>query len=245
LTGGSWQHLAMADRDDDTDDTDDDESSEPKPKPVAKKKPTAKNTRKRAEEPKEIPHRKRGEPEQPQSSSSLIWILLAAAALLGGWWLWRGRTAETTPREEPTVRTETPPATPSAPPKASEEPEQPAPTPDEAPAASAAPSASAAPIASAPPPSAGGGSFDRAVALDALAKNAAKAAGCRMRGESAGTANVTVTFEPSGKVKEAEIRSGPFSGSATGKCIVKKLMETTITPFSGEEAKVVAPVSVR
>jgi hypothetical protein len=55
-----------------------------------------------------------------------------------------------------------------------------------------------------------------------------------MRGESAGTANVTVTFEPSGKVKTAEIRSGTYSGSATGKCIVKKLMDTTIAGFSGE-----------
>jgi len=107
--------------------------------------------------------------------------------------------------------------------------------------ASVAPAASAAPRAPVP---GGSGTFDRAAALNALAKNASKAAGCRMRGEPGATADVTVTFEPSGQVKEALIRSGPYAGSPTGKCIIKKLSETTVSAFGGEAATVILPVSV-
>jgi hypothetical protein len=254
----------MADRDDDEKDDDvsseppeskarskrdrDDDEDEEEEAPRPKKKSLAKNTRKGAsadkprQKPKEREKESAKQPE-PSSSSNLVWVALLAVIALGAWWIFKGPSTKDEPAP---VRSETPTApTVAQAPKPEQPaggPEEPAPAPTPEPEA---PSASAEPTPSAPPPAGGGGSFDRAVALDALAKSGAKAAGCRMRGEPAGTANVTVTFEPSGKVKEAEIRSGAFSGSPTGKCIIKKLMETTIAPFTGEAGKVIAPVSVR
>jgi hypothetical protein len=95
------------------------------------------------------------------------------------------------------------------------------------------------------PKGAGGGTLDRTAAMKALAPGMDKASRCRMRGASAGTANVAVTFEPSGKVKEANVISGPFLGSPTGKCIVSKLMDATIPAFGGDAQKVVVEVAVR
>lgn len=235
---------ARSKRDRDEEEQDDEEAQR------AKKKALAKNTRKGAtrDKPKQKPaEREKESAKAPESSSSnnLVWIGLLAVIALGAWWVFRGPSAST--KEQPTTaRSEMPTAPPAATPK----PEQPAGGPEEpAPAPAPEPEApSTAPTPSAPPPSTaggGGGSFDRGVALEALAKNGAKAAGCRMRGEPAGTANVTVTFEPSGKVKSAEIRTGAFSGSPTGKCIIKRLMDTTIAPFTGEAGQVIAPVSVR
>jgi hypothetical protein len=260
----------MADRDEDNDDDrnseppestarskgdrDEEEAADEAPRP---KKKLAKNTRKgaKADERKPKPSERAKEREKERekyrakepesSSSSLIWIGLVAAVALGAWWILRGQgsndTKESAPARSETPTVETPPTKPEAPAAKTEEPAPPPEAP--APSASATPEPSAAPPT--PPTSAGGGTFDKGVALDALAKSGAKAAGCRMRGESGGTANVTVTFEPSGKVKEAEIRSGAYSGSPTGKCIIRKLMETTIPAFSGDAGQVIAPVSVR
>lgn len=258
----------MADRDEDNDDDlssetpsskarskreRDDEDEAPRPK-----KKLAKNTRKgaKADERKPRPSERAKEREKERekyrakkpeggSSSTLIWVGLAAAVALGAWWILRGQGSSSAKEETPPARSETPTA--ETPPTKPEVPaaktDEPTPKPEApAPSASAAPEPSAAPPT---PPTSAGGAFDKGVALDALAKTGAKAAGCRMRGESGGTANVTVTFEPSGKVKDAEIRSGAFSGSPTGKCIIRKLMETTIPSFTGDSGQVIAPVSVR
>ncbi len=91
---------------------------------------------------------------------------------------------------------------------------------------------------------AGGGGFDRTVALKALAKNAAAASRCRMRGENAGYAEVAVTFGTSGTVENAVVTSGPFVGSPTGKCVTKRLSTSTIPSFSGESQTVITTVTV-
>ena len=67
---------------------------------------------------------------------------------------------------------------------------------------------------------------------------------CTIAANADWAANVAVTFEPSGKVKEANVISGPFLGSPTGKCIVSKLTDATIPAFSGDPQKVVVEVSV-
>ena len=66
-----------------------------------------------------------------------------------------------------------------------------------------------------------------------------------MRGEEAGTAQLLVKFEPSGRVQSARFLEGPFFGTHTGKCIIERISETTIAPFTGAPQTVTADVSVR
>jgi outer membrane biosynthesis protein TonB len=185
---------------------------------------------------------------EPAQSNNLLWLFVAGAVLLGGWWLWRGRESTPATTEPSATAAPSAPAAETSAPMLAPPPEpvhtEEAKPVESAPAPSAA-SADAAESAKPEAPSAGGGgTFDRAAALKALAQSGTKAAGCRMRGESAGTVQVAVTFDPSGSVKATRVTNAPYVGSGTGKCVEKKLTETKIDPFSGESAEIVVPVQV-
>jgi hypothetical protein len=209
-----------------------------KPKSAAKPKGESK--------PKTEAARDRAE-DVPASRGGLMWLFVIGAVALGGWWLWRGRDTGTT-------ESATPSATPEPPPEPAVEqpfqaptmprPVEPTAEPTASAAPSAAPSATQAASAETPPPAGGGGEFDRVAAMGAVAKSGAKAAGCRMRGENPGTVKVAVTFDPSGSVKDSRVASGPYVGSGTGKCVLSRIADTKIAPFSGEAHEVIVPIVV-
>jgi hypothetical protein len=255
---------AEADQDEDEDEAEDEDEEEDEDDADEEAVPAERQPGARARERARAAARSTAEPvrkpAQSSTGSGMLWVGLIAAGLLGAWWL-----LHEPKKEEPTVDT-TLAADQPAPQKAPEPvaapppPEPAAPAPAEAPQAAApagtAPAAAeptpAAPAdtAKAPEPTAqaapsGGGSFDRVAALKAIAKNADKASRCRMRGEEAGTAQLLVKFEPSGRVQSARFLEGPYFGTHTGKCIIDRVSETTIAPFTGEAQSVTADVAVR
>ncbi len=96
----------------------------------------------------------------------------------------------------------------------------------------AAPGARSTPVATAAPAPAGA-PFDRAAAASALTTASASASGCRRGADPSGTATVTVTFAPSGRVTSVNVAGPPFAGTATGGCIATTLRRATVPPFSG------------
>lgn len=86
--------------------------------------------------------------------------------------------------------------------------------------------------------------FDRSQASAALASATAEAGACRQEGDPSGTASVTVTFAPSGRVTSAVISGPPFAGTKTGGCIARALRRATIPAFSGEKVTVAKTVVI-
>jgi hypothetical protein len=80
--------------------------------------------------------------------------------------------------------------------------------------------------------------FDRTAAVSALKAAAAEAASCRKDGDPSGTASVTVTFAPSGRVTSATLSGPPFAGTATGGCIAAAMRRAKVPPFSGDRVTV-------
>jgi hypothetical protein len=264
--------LEPDDEDDDDDEDEDEDDSEPakaRAKPSreiegtrARVKPVERDRANRVARP--AAQQKPGK-QEAQSKGGMLWVALIAAALLGAWWLLHEPKKEEAAQldtvaqpEEPELENApvAPPPEPVAAP-AAVEPAEPAELAEPSPAAEPVaaeqkpapgdPSPQAAPAAAQPAaqPAAGDGTFDRIVALKALGKSAEKASRCRMRGEAPDTAEVLVTFEPSGRVRDARIASGAYVGTLTGKCILERLSETTIAPFSGSARTVTTSVGVR
>jgi len=100
-------------------------------------------------------------------------------------------------------------------------------------------------VHNAPPPAEPGTEFDRAAARDALASAAAQASSCRKEGDPSGTANLTITFAPSGRVTSAQIQGPPFSGTATGGCIASTMRRANVPAFSGEHVTVSKTIVVQ
>ncbi len=96
----------------------------------------------------------------------------------------------------------------------------------------AATGARSTPVATAAPTPAGA-PFDRAAAASALTAASASASSCRRGADPSGTATVTVTFAPSGRVTSVNVAGPPFAGTATGGCIATTLRRATVPPFSG------------
>ncbi len=101
----------------------------------------------------------------------------------------------------------------------------------------AAASGSSAPATPAAP-AAAGAAFDRAAAASALSTAAAAASSCRRGADPSGTAMVTVTFAPSGRVTSVNVAGPPFAGTATGGCIATTLRRATVPPFAGSHVTV-------
>lgn len=89
-----------------------------------------------------------------------------------------------------------------------------------------------------------GDEFDREAAKKALNAATDKATDCKTPDGPTGTAKVAVTFEPSGEVKSASLVSGPFGGTAVGKCIIRMFLGAKVPPFSGSLVSVAKSVGI-
>lgn len=87
--------------------------------------------------------------------------------------------------------------------------------------------------------------FNRDAAASALAAAAEGASACRQEGDPSGTATVTVTFAPSGRVTTATISGPPFAGTKTGGCIAASLRRARVPPFAGDTVTVGKTVVIR
>lgn len=97
----------------------------------------------------------------------------------------------------------------------------------------------------APPPAAPDTAFDRDAARNALASAEAQASACRKEGDPSGTASLTITFAPSGRVTSAQIQGPPFSGTATGGCIASTMRRASVPAFSGDYVTVSKTIVVQ
>ncbi len=234
--------------DEDSDDEDSDDEDEDNEPPKAKRataggKRAASKTR---------PARD-ASPAAPESSNGLVWLAVGAAVLLGGWWLWKGRdpgpemptapSAAVQPQTEPPAPQPAPPEPEVTPPPLEPPPATPEPSAAEAEPAAAAPEAE--PTEPAPEPAAGGGgTFDRAVALRALAEASKSAARCRMAGAPPGAVRVSVSFGPSGAPETVKVTHAPYAGTQTAKCVQDKLKAARMDAFSGTAQTVITSVQV-
>jgi hypothetical protein len=129
------------------------------------------------------------------------------------------------------------------------EPKEPGTTTAPKPDATTAPPATAAPAPpeppkTTPPPPPAGNEFDKGAASAAMSAAASRAMACKGDGPS-GTASVSVTFAPSGRVTSAKVDGGPFSGTPTGGCIATAFRSATVPPFDGSPITVRKSVSIR
>lgn len=135
-------------------------------------------------------------------------------------------------------------------PKEPAEPKEPSGNPAPKPEATAAAPATAAPTpteppkTTPPPPPPAGNEFNKGAASAAMNAAASRAMACKGDGPS-GTASVSVTFAPSGRVTSARVEGGPFSGTPTGGCIATAFRSATVPPFDGSPVTVRKSVSIR
>jgi hypothetical protein len=97
----------------------------------------------------------------------------------------------------------------------------------------------------APPAAEPGTEFDRAAARNALAGAAAQASSCRKEGDPSGTASITITFAPSGRVTSANLQGPPFAGTATGGCIANTMRHASVPAFVGEYVTVTKTIVIQ
>jgi hypothetical protein len=96
-----------------------------------------------------------------------------------------------------------------------------------------------------PPPVERAGELDSAAARAVLATAAGAAAGCKQAGDPTGSAEVSVTFAPSGRVAAVRVTGAPFQGTRIGGCIAATLRTATVPPFSGDPVVITRDVIVR
>ncbi len=118
--------------------------------------------------------------------------------------------------------------------------------PSEKPAETAEPALPKVPVEihNAPPPAAAGTEFDKSAAVAALKGAAAQASSCRKDGDPSGTAVLTITFAPSGRVTSAAIQGPPFAGTPTGGCIANTMRHASIPAFDGDRVTVTKTVVI-
>ena len=80
--------------------------------------------------------------------------------------------------------------------------------------------------------------FDAQAAKIALTAKASQASSCRKGDDPRGTAEVLITFAPSGRVTSANVAGQPFGGTATGGCVASTLRGASVPPFSGAHVTV-------
>jgi hypothetical protein len=69
--------------------------------------------------------------------------------------------------------------------------------------------------------------------------------GCKQPGEPPGTATVTVTFAPTGRVSNAAVTTQRYAGTRTGTCIAARLREARVAGFTGKSVTVKRGIAVR
>ncbi|HEU5074767.1 MAG TPA: hypothetical protein VFU02_11345 [Polyangiaceae bacterium] len=87
--------------------------------------------------------------------------------------------------------------------------------------------------------------FDAGAAKRALGTSALAASSCRKGDDPRGTAEVIVTFAPSGRVTSANVNAAPYGGTATGGCIAAAMRAAVVPPFGGDHVTVRKLVTVR
>lgn len=124
------------------------------------------------------------------------------------------------------------------------EPATPAPS---VPAVVKAPEEPKAPVIAknAPPAAAPGTEFNRSAAVAALQSAAAQASSCRKDGDPSGTASLSITFAPSGRVTSANLQGPPFAGTPTGGCIASVMRRATIPAYDGDRVTVTKTIVVQ
>lgn len=95
-----------------------------------------------------------------------------------------------------------------------------------------------------PPPPPATKDFDTAAASAAMNAAAGAAAGCKGE-DGSGSASVSVTFAPSGRVTSAKIDGGKFQGTPTGGCIATAFRSARVPAFDGGPVTVKKTVNIR
>lgn len=192
--------------------------------------------------------------ETPRKTSrGTVLFALAAIAIVGGWWMVTRETTSNETSNSPAIQQEPAPtkvestaltAQPTAAEPTTQEQTQPSPgsQPSDNRAAPvsaklAAEGSSNAPVANAPEDNTTGKAASsllmiRKAAIVAIAKNK-EIRHCRRKPDPVGTAQVLATFDSSGRVSNARVRS-PYNATHTGVCLVEGLKQVTIDPFSGD-----------
>jgi hypothetical protein len=67
-----------------------------------------------------------------------------------------------------------------------------------------------------------------------MSQGVERAKGCSSTGSPTGTAQVSVTFAPSGDVTGAIVRGAAFANTVEGDCISVKFRSLHVTPFTGD-----------
>ncbi len=120
----------------------------------------------------------------------------------------------------------------------------PTPTPASPPAESAeAPSASSNASQTSPKHAQAG--FNAKAAKLAIDKIVPGLKSCKQPGEPPGTATVTVTFAPTGRVSDARVTTTRYAGTRTGNCIAQRLRQARIPEFVGTPQTVKRSISIR
>jgi hypothetical protein len=109
----------------------------------------------------------------------------------------------------------------------------------------APPSARSSSGASAPVAKPAAAGFNAKAAKAAIERVVPRLKGCKQPGEPPGSATVTVTFAPTGRVSSAAVTNTRYAGTRTGNCIVQRLREARVAEFVGAPVTVKRSVAVR
>jgi hypothetical protein len=198
-------------------------------------------------------------------AGAVVWVPLIGVVLAGAWWLTRSNaTADSTsstspPASEPAKMMErpAPPISPTSPTVAEAPAQNPAPEPS---VTSEPPAKVETQPAHEPPqvvPVAASKNegvvaarhvdsselAPKSAALVAISRNSNETRRCRRKPDPAGTAQVQVTFESTGQVSNVRV-AAPYAATHTGQCLVERLREIKIAPFSGNKLTVRAPIEL-
>jgi hypothetical protein len=89
-----------------------------------------------------------------------------------------------------------------------------------------------------------GAPFNRKVAQALMSTAAARAAACRVPTDQKGPAVVVMTFEPTGKVSNVEVKP-PYAGTPTGRCLELTFQALRMRPFTGAAVTLTQRVMIR
>jgi hypothetical protein len=79
----------------------------------------------------------------------------------------------------------------------------------------------------------------------ALSSAVQKAEQCDLWGRATGTAQLFVTFAPSGSVSEARLVGEPIASAAVARCILHHVRGSTLPPFAGPPITVSRKITLR
>jgi hypothetical protein len=91
----------------------------------------------------------------------------------------------------------------------------------------------------------GSAGFNAQAAKLAIDRIVPRLKACKQAGEPPGSATVTVTFAPTGRVSSAQVTNTRYAGTRTGNCIVQRLREARVPVFSGAPVTVKRSLAVR